>query len=292
LVPPDSVELILVSVVETYRYTMVDMDMAAVDVIGSVRDSMEIYLQHQQHQLADQHYAVQIHVIDGDAAQGILEVAAATGADLVVMTTHGRAGMARWILGSVAERVMQNAEQPVWLVREDTRVIPLSELHRILVPLDGSTEAERALALAQRVAQEAHAELVLLRVVPELDETNQRMLFENETAARAALEKWQSSAQHYLTELAQQMTQEGIPTHLHIGFGDPAQAVLDAANTENVDCIVMATHARRGFDRLLYGSVAASVLHRCNCPLLLVRAYAPEQAKTATDATDAAAVAA
>lgn len=279
LAPPGS-ELILVNVIETFRYGLAGMDLPTADILTNVRAAAEDYLQKHQRQLAAQQYAVQTCIVNGDAAQGILDMARSSKADLIVMTTHGRSGVARWTYGSVAERVVRHAEQPVWLVRENARVTPLHEWRRILVPLDGSPAAESVLTLAQNLAQQTRVELVLLRVVPELDETNRRILFENETAAQAAFEQWQHNARHYLATVAQRLTTAGIAHRALVACGEPAHTILDTAHAEDVDFIVMATQARRGFDRLLHGSVMAEVLRGVDRPLLLVRAHeSPVRAK-------------
>lgn len=291
LVPPGSAELVLVNVIETYRYSSATMEMAPVDVLSYVRSGIEAYMDEQRKLLEMKQYAVQTYIAEGDAAQEILNVADTAGAELIVMTTHGRAGVARWALGSVAERVIHNAKQPVWLVRESTQVVPPQELRRILVPLDGSILAEQALEQAQKLAQYTGAELLLLRVVPELDETNRRMLFASEEVARATFQTWQIEAERYLAEIAERVTRAGIVTRTQVSLGAPVRAILEAVAAENVDCIAMATHARLGFGRMLHGSVAVEVSRHCGCPLLLVRAQgAPVSEAAAPEATPEAEV--
>jgi nucleotide-binding universal stress UspA family protein len=272
LAPPNSVELVLVNVIETYRYSATTMGMTPVDVLRYVRSGIEAYIENQRSQLEARQYAVQTYILEGDAAGGILEVADTTEADLIIMTTHGRSGVARWALGSVAERVIHNAPLPVWLVRENTRVISPHEMQRILVPLDGSAMAETALDQAQSLAQETGAELLLLRVVPEPDDINRRMIFATESSAQTALATWRNHAEQYLARVVQERIAAGIVTRTLVTSGAPVRSMLDTISTESIDAIVMATHARLGFDRLLRGSVAAEVLRHAGCPLLLVHA--------------------
>jgi nucleotide-binding universal stress UspA family protein len=272
LAPPDSAELVLVNVIETYRYSATTMEMPSIDVLRYVRKGVETYMDTQRSQLEAQQYAVQLYIMDGDAAGGILDVAHTTEADLIVMTTHGRSGVARWALGSVAERVIHNAPLPVWLVRENTRVISPHEMQRILVPLDGSAMAETALDQAQRLAQKTGAELLLLRVVPEPDDINRRMIFATESSAQTALATWRCHAEQYLANVVQERIGAGIDIRTLVTSGAPVRSMLDTISAESIDAIVMATHARLGFDRLLHGSVAAEVLRHAGCPLLLVHA--------------------
>jgi nucleotide-binding universal stress UspA family protein len=272
LAPPGTAELILVTVIETYRYSYSATDMALHNTVSYVRKSTDAYLKEQRSQLEAQRYTVQTYITDGDAAQGILKVADDTGADWIAMTTHGRAGVRRWSLGSVAERVLQGAEQPVWLVRESTRVVPLHEMQRILVPLDGTVAASQAVVQAQQLAQRSGAEVWLLRAIPEQNEINRTTPFVSAPEMKI-FEMWQAHAEQYLAKIAQELTATGIACHTLVVPGEPARAIFDTANTENVDCIVMTTHARHGLDRLLYGNVADEVLRRCECPMLLVHAH-------------------
>lgn len=281
LAPPDSAELVLVNVIETYRYSAATMEMTPGDVLRYVRSGIEAYMEHQREQLEAQRYTVQVYILEGDAAGGILDVADTSGADVVVMTTHGRSGVVRWALGSVAERVIRNPSLPVWLVRENTSVIPLRAMQRILVPLDGSPMAEKALVQAQELVQQTGAELLLLRVVPEPDDINRRMIFATESSAQTALATWRRQAEQYLASIAQERLPAEMVTRTFVTSGAPVQSLLDTIVAEQVDCVVMATHARLGFDRVLHGSVAAEVLRQAECPLLLV--HATEAATTSTE---------
>jgi nucleotide-binding universal stress UspA family protein len=195
LAPPGSAELVLVNVIETYRYSSATMEMTPIDILRYVRTGVETYMENQRDLLTARQYTVQTYIPEGDAAEGILDVAEASGADVVVMTTHGRSGVARWALGSVAERVIHNANLPVWLVRENTRITPPDEIQRILVPLDGSAMAEMALEQAQQFARQTGAELLLLRIIPEPDDINRRMIFATDSSAQTALAKWRNYAE-------------------------------------------------------------------------------------------------
>lgn len=285
LAPPGTAELILVSVIETYRYSYSATDMALHNTLSHARSSTDVYLQAQRNQWEAQHYAVQTYVAEGDAAQEILRMADETGADLIAMTTHGRAGIRRWSLGSVAERVLREAEQPVWLVRESTRVVSLREMQRILVPLDGTAAARQAVVQAQQLARESGAEVWLLRAIPKRDEIGRAAPFVDDPEKKL-FEMWQRHAEEDLAEVAQELTAAGIACQTLVVPGEPAPVIDDTARTENVDCIVMATHVRQGLDRLLYGNVADEVVRRCECPMLLVHAH--EWSTPVTEAQQAA----
>lgn len=273
MAPAGTAELVLITVIETYRYGYSATDIAFNNTLHYVRESTGEYLAQQQSKLEAQQYTVQIYAVEGDAAQGILDVAEETGADLIAMTTHGRAGVMRWALGSVAERVLQEANIPVWLVRESTRIVPPEEMERILVPLDGTEAATQALAQARQLAQHTGAELLLLRAIPDMDGIDSENMFNDEPTAQQTREMWRTRAEEYLAEVAQDLAAANISSRTLVVQDDPAHAVFQTAAAENVDCIVMATHARYGLNRLLYGSVADDVLRHIDCPLLLVHAH-------------------
>src|SRR6266540_169598 len=108
----------------------------------------------------------QATVVDGDVPPNLLRVARERGADLIVMSTHGRSGLGRVLYGSVADRVVHEAVLPVLLVPAAAEVAwPDEGRLRILLPLDGSDTAERALGPLGELAGATGAELVLLRVV-------------------------------------------------------------------------------------------------------------------------------
>ena len=145
----------------------------------------------------------------------------------------------------------------------------------ILVPLDGSELAERALEMARRLAVATEATILLLYVVPEhADE------FQNGFAPEIA------EAQRYLSEVAGRVranttTGESAPVVLtQVCVGKPADRIISEAELWHINHIVMATHGRGGLNRVIHGSVADSVLRRSSVPVLLVPPQAVGVAQT------------
>ena len=128
----------------------------------------------------------------------------------------------------------------------------------IMVPLDGSAIAERALPFAQALAHTAGQPLFLVRIVPlELstdhpDPSHEAASYLNDVAARLA---------------------GGSPVRTLVLTGSPADRLVATIEAEGVATVVLTTHGRSAFGRLLYGSVARSILLRCPVPLLMVRAW-------------------
>lgn len=136
---------------------------------------------------------------------------------------------------------------------------------RILVPLDGSPLAERALPYAESLARAFEATILLVRAVqfPGFG------VLENGQAQIRAMEE----AEQYLESTAAGVREHGVPAETATPYGRPAGWILEEVPLRHADVIVMATHGRSGIGRLLFGSVAESVLARSPVPVLLVRAW-------------------
>jgi nucleotide-binding universal stress UspA family protein len=138
---------------------------------------------------------------------------------------------------------------------------------KILLTLDGSALAERAIDPALAIGKMAGAEVVLLRVVPELSEkvpeagTEQYAEF-SERVARAAA---------YLEKVASRFTGEAVKTRIMVPAGQPYSEILRAAHDEDVDFLVMTTHGGTALERALLGSTTEQVMLRTKRPVFLVK---------------------
>jgi nucleotide-binding universal stress UspA family protein len=175
------------------------------------------------------------------------------------MTTHGYSGLRRWAVGSVTDKVIQRAVQPVFILPSGgDRLTPPDRLRRILVPLDGSDFARQALPVALDLATAAAAEVILLSAVePPAQSPGALIVMRNEAA---------QELQRVAIGCA---AQTAVRTEVVVGY--PAEAIVDEAARIEADLIVMATHGRGGIRRWALGSIADKVLHATSTPLLLVR---------------------
>jgi len=204
-------------------------------------------------------------VTAGDPGEQILQATSAGGFGLVCMTTHGRSGPARWLRGSVAERVLRHATVPVLLANPGALDEGPADLgfERILVPLDGSETSAQVLPLVGEVARAYGAEVVLFTVgnfaVPEGKGEHMKVQTPGELGAS-------------LEPFVDRLRQAGAPkVELEAATGHPPTAILARAEQEGVDLVAMTTHGRSGWSRWFYGSVAESVLRACERPLLVQR---------------------
>ena len=142
---------------------------------------------------------------------------------------------------------------------------------KILVPLDGSSRAERILPFVQELAAKFGSRVVLLQVI----EPNIAMVSPYDIAPYNVVEETQrfvAEAQKYLDGRAGSLRSQGIDTRAVVESGPVVVTVLEVAEREDADLIAMASHGRSGLNRVFYGSVAAGILHRADRPLLLIRA--------------------
>ena len=205
---------------------------------------------------------------DETAGAAIARLALETGSDLIVMSSHGRGGLGRWLYGSVADEVMRLASLPLIVVPAASKMDwPAQGRREILVSLDGSETGEASLSAAADLVRTLGGRLFLLRVVEIPTALYAEGLAYTAYDPEAELE----AAKAYLAETAARLRQEGLDVQTSAEVEFPVSAIVALAQEREVDLIAMATHGRGGLARLVLGSVATGVLQRAGRPVLLVR---------------------
>jgi len=210
---------------------------------------------------------VKAHAVlrDGLPTDEIPLAVAERGAEMLVLGTHGRTGVSRVLLGSVAEAVIRQAPCPVLTVRQGQQP-PRPRLMSIAVALDFSPGSAIALDQAKQLATRTTAQLILVHVV--------------EAWPYAVTESLQwIDVQQRLTEVAGalldgvlgEVRQEAIYATKALSQGTAYQEIVRLATAAEADLIVMGTHGRRGIQRTVVGSVAERVIRLAPCPVLTVR---------------------
>lgn len=198
-----------------------------------------------------------------DPAAQIVQTARSMDASLIVMGTHGRGGIARVLMGSVAEKVVRTAPCPVLTTNGALRA-PTRGFRRILVPTDFSGPSDAALDCARRLAAGFGASMHLLHVLAEVSDSDSELFVREPPDARSLrLMDARDRLKHRITDddrLTLHATTEVI-------FGSPAQIVVDYAADNHFDLIAMGTHGRTGMAHLLVGSVAERVVRTAGCPV-------------------------
>ena len=227
--------------------------------------------------------------LTGSPVEAIAEIAASTQVSLIVMTTHGRTGVSRVWLGSVADGVVRSAGVPVLMLRPTTEP-STAEQHdvgvfsRVLIPLDGSSAAESILHPALELAG-PNASYILARIVqpvplliPGVDPSTLTSMVPDPSATELVL----ADARQYIEKVADRLAKQGVnATEQCVELGErTASMLLDAAKTRDVDLIALSTHGR-GMTRLFVGSVADKLLRGSAMPLLVSRRPAHGEHTTA-----------
>jgi nucleotide-binding universal stress UspA family protein len=216
-----------------------------------------------------------------DIAESISTVAEEQRAELIVMSTHGRSGLGRWLYGSATDSVLRRTSTPVLLVPPHAeRALPTDRPMRLLVTLDGSELAEEAIVAAELLAGTTDAELHLLRVV----EPPSYPLYGDGYAYipyDADIEL--AEARRYLQVEVDRLQTAGKRVTARAVVGQPSSMVAQVARDAEVDIITMATHGRSGLARLVLGSVATATVQRADVPVLLVRPAAMRHTEKESD---------
>lgn len=211
----------------------------------------------------------------GDAvAPTINQCAEESDADLIVMASHGRRGVRRWLLGSVTEEVLRTAERPVLTLRRREHGLNLDEARSFLVPVDFSVASEEALAYARRLAASTGSSLHLLYVV----ETTVYPSFYSIAGAGGVLTASAANAAPSRERLTRELEElfgrtpgPDVPFEIEIEEGRPATRIVELAQAKSSDLIVMSSHGLSGLSHVLLGSVTEAVMRRANRPVLIVR---------------------
>ena len=218
-------------------------------------------------------------VVAGRAADAIIECRTQVGADLIVMTTHGRTGWSRAWLGSVADAVVRTDATPVLLCRPvDGPSTPRSApFARVLVPLDGSGAAEQILPHVAQIGRTGVASFILLRVVQPVVAPVHPYTYKGapawETEDPARTKEAVSHARDHLDATREWLKARcsGATVDVDVRVDERVGwAIVNTAREQEADLVALTTHARRGV-RLVIGSVADKVLRGTEGAVLVLR---------------------
>lgn len=221
---------------------------------------------------------VETHVHENrehDVARSIIDHAAELDIDLIVLANHGRGGWRTLLAGTIAQKVVRQGDRPVFMVPARERVAPGPyECRSIAVALSGEAEAEVAIAPTAALALAFAAPVHLVSAVPTLSTlTGERTAVAAFTpgSTRAALDLEEAATRTYLHAIARAFGDLGIFADATVVRGTPATEILAAADRQDAQLLVLATHGRTGISAIWTGSVGTQMLGRATRPLLLVR---------------------
>lgn len=228
-------------------------------------------------------------LVEGSAAEQIVEFTREEGVDLLILSSHGRSGLSEWNISSVVQKVLFRAFLPVLIVRAYKGVpddLAGLRYRRLLLPLDGSPRAEYALPLATTLANAHGSTLLVAHVVHRPEVPRAIPLSEEEMGLveqLTALNRERGAA--YLRDLEPRLGTRA-ETRLLVSH-NPAVALHQLVEQEEIDLVVLTAHGYSGSTKWSYGSVALNFAVYGSTPLLIVQDISEEEAEP-TEAQKAA----
>lgn len=191
--------------------------------------------------------------ISADIRNGIIPTARKYDIDLMMIGKYSQLGSGRGLSRNLTSMILNQAQIPTILLQSGDRPQGREgKISKVLVALDGSIDAEQILPFTRTIANKPENELIFLGVPDELHTTKQ-----------------QDSLQRYLDNVASHFQSHGTIASGLVAGNSPAQTIIEVAEKEAVDLIMLATHGRGSLDRLLLGSVADRVVKHTHVPVFL-----------------------
>jgi len=215
---------------------------------------------------------VQCLVEKGKAEDVVIDKAAADKNTLIVMATHGRSGIQRWLLGSVADKVLHGSSNHMLLVRatEQGKTAGEAALKTVVVPLDGSALAEQVLPYVGDLARKIPLKVVFLRAygLPPSVTGDEYGTYMGEL-----MNQIENEARDYLATKVDEAKQNGMNDVVPVvKFGYGADDIISLARETPDNFVAMCTHGRSGMKRFALGSITDRVVRHSGDPVLIIRA--------------------
>ncbi len=216
--------------------------------------------------------AVTSVVVVGNVADSIIKEAELHSNTLVAMSTHGRGGLGRALLGSVADKVLHGTKVPVMLYHVKQGETAQRDYTTVVVPLDGSELAEEVLPQAIDLAKALKLKVMLLRavsipVMAQAWDMNGGAYYPVELLADL-----ETDAKQYLSTKAAELKKQGVAAvETRVITGAAGYAVVSFVEPTFDTIVAICTHGRSGIGRWVMGSVAQAIVNRAPVPTLIVR---------------------
>ncbi len=213
-----------------------------------------------------------VELLEGEAAEQIIAAGNRQGESLIAMSTHGRSGIGRWMLGSVTDKVVKHTATPVLIIRAQREEPPDDvALSRVVLPLDGSELAERAIPHAVAFANAFGAGITILR---SSSPTAYGFGYADYYAAQTYTDissEVLSDVRDYVTSAVGRIQGMGVASvEERTPEGNPGAAIIDEVGDDRTKLVVMTTHGRTGVGRWVLGSVTDRVIQHSAGPVMVI----------------------
>ncbi|MGD0352212.1 MAG: universal stress protein [Dehalococcoidia bacterium] len=243
---------------------------------------MKAYLELKAKELQSQGIEASSAIAYGNVPDEIVDFADKDNIDLIIISTHGYSGIKRWVLGSVARKVLYGTSVQVLLVKSKAPKVSQVELKKLLLPLDGSPFSESPIPSIEQLIKGTGVEIVLTLVceppvVPSYGDHPINPTWEKHRDTLWTEAKLQAS--EYLEKMKTRLEKKDMKVKVQVipcELGRVADTILQAAQKEKIDLITMATHGRSAVSRWVYGGVANRIVEQSLQPVLLIRPAVPK----------------
>lgn len=226
------------------------------------------YLNDVQQRLKGEGINSETVLLEGHAAERIIDYAHQVEADLLIMSSHGQSGLTGWNINSIGQKVIDRIRKSVMLVRAYQTTPP--QYKRILVPLDGSQRAESVLPLATRLAQHHEAELWLTHIITTPEIMHRTPLSDADVAlVDKVVNRNKEEANKYFAQLQARLPLP-VKTHL-ITNHNLSQSLHEFIKQEAIDLVVLNAHGYSEDRKRPYGSLVNNLITYGATPLLIVQ---------------------
>jgi nucleotide-binding universal stress UspA family protein len=263
---PSKVELLLVSVTETWLPPPSGLELVTPGVVTSIHERTEAMKEHVS-RIADRlrgrfpSWSVESMQGAGSPAAVLLQKADEWRPDLIVVGSHGAGPIQRFLIGSVSQRVATHAPCSVRIARGRLEDGTTEGPARLVVGLDGSIDSAMAVEVVAHRRWAAGTEVRLITSIGPMVSTHSLVTFPEE---KSQVEGWQSAAANRLQEA-------GLQVSTVLSFEDPKKAIVHEAETWGAETIFVGSHGRGAVARFLLGSVSTAVAARAHCTVEIVR---------------------
>ena len=235
-----------------------------------VRRSREEYLEAVTKKLHDENFPVNYTIRPGFIAQAAGETIEDQHIDLIVTSTRGKSGVQNWLTGGVSRKLVHAIDKPILLVTgSDYLNGQPPRIKRLLVALDGSIRSEQVLPYARALGEAFSCEIVLMSVpaVPRVQ--NYRAAADVVETIR---EKAVANMEKFLEAVARSLRADGLQVRIVVKGSMPARTIVDTAQQEDADMIMITSRGRGGLDYIMIGSVAQRIVENTEVPVFIVPA--------------------
>ncbi len=237
------------------------------------RAEAKLYLDRISEELSETLSGVSCVLVEGSAAESVIEYAHGNGVDLMILSSHGRSGLSGWNISSVVQKIVLRSYTSMLIVRAYRAQSSVSGYNRIMVALDCSSRAESAVPMGVMLACAQNAELLLAHVL-KAPEMPRRLppSAEDLKLSEQLIERNQAVAEEYLKQLTDQLASERVLPATRLTVGRNVAATLEnMVKSEEIELVILSAHGYEGDTNWPYGSVAVSFIAYGSTPLLVMQ---------------------